>query len=485
MKLQILSTIVAMSMAGASATAVDCGTVQTIYQNSQCCSDTGAETCAHKLEVASSDTYLVLDDTTGILKTTQALDDKLETIETPRLANSAVTDVKLADNAVTTAKLANNAVTADKLAGYLDDGNSIRITTATEEKPAKNTIFENHVQLNTGLYVAQGVTMAGGKITGTAGGNGLTVEDGVTRSTSRFDVLHAGTDMNDFMVRVQDRKGLTSQTTHPEVFINARTQFSGYTDFRGNVDVYKLMIYPNGGDWYEFASGESTVTRGMQMWQHNGAHRIDFPGIEYLRVETGIILAENVQAPSDRRIKKDIVDIPDALALETFRGLEAKYYYYENNDKSDVRQIGFIAQEVREAIPEAAALGRGTLPDEQRVVEVLWQEVVDSAEYSMELSLETLAPGKYKFKFPGDGSMAELETLDGKTFLTGDGKVWTSKTKHSEVELFGSIVDDFHYINKDKIFTVAYAALQEVDRTQQALLLTIASLEARLAALEA
>ena len=57
--------------------------------------------------------------------------------------------------------------------------------------------------------------------------------------------------------------------------------------------------------------------------------------------------------------------------------------------------------------------------------------------------------------------------------------------------LYGKEVDDFLTIDKNKIFAVAYAALQEVDRIQQTLQEKVATLEdtveklsERLAALE-
>jgi len=383
----------------------------------------------------------------------------------------------------------------------------------------RNTMFNDHVnmqsvQINRQLYVERDLKVQKGVLLN----NQCYTKDFYDANpgsckTEMYGDLDAKGRTNYFDI-CGSKRGCTDNTARKVTFgsgsaanrlypfrVNEQAYFNDHTHFADSLTVTdsgrfkqdlevggELYLYQegvSGSQTYGIASGDSTINRGLQFKIHGGAHYADFQSFNYIRVQPAEVIAEGYKTSSDRRIKNDIVEIPDALALETFRGLEAKYYYYENNDKSDVRQIGFIAQEVREAIPEAVILGKGTLPDEQRVVEVLWQEVVNSTEYSMELSLETLAPGKYKFKFPGDGSMAELETLDGKTFLTGDGKVWTSKTKHSEVELFGSIVDDFHYIDKDKIFTVAYAAMQEMDRTQQALLLTIASLEARLAALEA
>ena len=50
--------------------------------------------------------------------------------------------------------------------------------------------------------------------------------------------------------------------------------------------------------------------------------------------------------------------------------------------------------------------------------------------------------------------------------------------------VWGQKVQDFYHLNKDYIFTVATAALQEVDRQQQADKVRISELEARISALE-
>ena len=160
----------------------------------------------------------------------------------------------------------------------------------------------------------------------------------------------------------------------------------------------------------EFPSGHS----GIEFFKHSSmGRRLKIIGFDSVHIETAPLYANGILVISDRRIKKNIVTIPDNLALETFRGLDAKYYnYIEGQGRSTEKTLGFIAQEVAEAIPEAVIVGNGTLPD-------------------------------------------------------------------------GTKVDDFHYLNKDKVFTVAYAALQEVDKNQQKHAATIATLENTIAALEA
>ena len=55
----------------------------------------------------------------------------------------------------------------------------------------------------------------------------------------------------------------------------------------------------------------------------------------------------------------------------------------------------------------------------------------------------------------------------------------------NQLFVYGQQVDDFVFLKKDSIYTVATAALQEVDRQLQTEKEKVASLEERLAALEA
>ncbi len=67
-------------------------------------------------------------------------------------------------------------------------------------------------------------------------------------------------------------------------------------------------------------------------------------------VYRGIYATENIVAYSDRRAKENIVTIDSALdKLLQMRGV----YYNRIADENKVRQIGVIAQEVNEVIPEA------------------------------------------------------------------------------------------------------------------------------------
>jgi len=70
---------------------------------------------------------------------------------------------------------------------------------------------------------------------------------------------------------------------------------------------------------------------------------------------------------SDTRIKKDIVDIDDNVGLEKMLLVQPKTYKYIDEEKGTHTVIGFIAQQIREIIPEAVDLGEGKLPNGDEV----------------------------------------------------------------------------------------------------------------------
>ena len=63
-------------------------------------------------------------------------------------------------------------------------------------------------------------------------------------------------------------------------------------------------------------------------------------------------------------------------------------------------------------------------------------------------------------------------------------KVETDTSLPSEVVVYGQEVNNVHVLMKDKIFTTAISALQEVDRQLQAEKAKVSALEARISALE-
>ena len=79
----------------------------------------------------------------------------------------------------------------------------------------------------------------------------------------------------------------------------------------------------------------------------------------------------------------------------------------------------------------------------------------------------------------------ELEETDG--YVLGESNTYiktTTTNVGNNIFVKGEVVDDFKILNKDYLWTIATSALQEVDRQLQAEKNKVASLEARISALE-
>ena len=179
------------------------------------------------------------------------------------------------------------------------------------------------------------------------------------------------------------------------------------------------------------------------------------------------IAGDNFLAFSDRRIKNNIVDVPDNLALQQVRDIPCRYYeYIDKMNKGNVNVVGFIAQEVKEVLPSAIQLVKRYIPDEYRILEgVSWEEIADTSgniTYKMSSDLTDVSGIKYKFMVGNDLSENEIE----EKIVGNADNTFTFDASYQNVFCFGKEVDDFHIIDKNQIFALHHSAIQEIDRLQ-------------------
>lgn len=92
----------------------------------------------------------------------------------------------------------------------------------------------------------------------------------------------------------------------------------------------------------------SAATDGTNEW---GSITLDSPTEQIiLNGQTSTITATTITASSDRRLKKNITNLENSL--ENTLKLRGASYYWKNENGSNKRQIGVIAQEVEEIYPE-------------------------------------------------------------------------------------------------------------------------------------
>jgi len=207
-----------------------------------------------------------------------------------------------------------------------------------------------------------------------------------------------------------------------------------------------------------------------------------------MKVDYGI-WTSTITTSSDRRIKTNIREVEDGLALQQLRALPCVYYeYIDKINKGDQSTIGFIAQDVMEVMPMAVSIQTGVIPNEMRVLEdVSWETITeketddegnetDKITYKLTINdLEDIS-GNTQFRFfvnnGGKEEQKDIESLDGKSFIFEE--------KWENVFLYGKEIDDFHVIDKQKIFAMAFSATQQLDRIQQQHVIEIANIKAEL-----
>jgi hypothetical protein len=236
----------------------------------------------------------------------------------------------------------------------------------------------------------------------------------------------------------------------------------------------------------------------------------------------GPIQCEFIIIGSDKRMKKNITEITDGSpSLQLFRKIKCSTFeYVDKFSHSPYKVHGFIAQDVKDIVPEAVHLVPDYLPnfycnclvekysiqenDKTETFRVYIpvndvKKLIFTGNHDRATGIEykTLTGGpasdasgnqnfKVKFKDNSDNDVEVITTriIDDFSFLIEvplNDKGENTVIKEETYFLYGQTVDDFHKIDNDHIHNIATAALQEVDRQQQADKIRIAELEATVA----
>lgn len=181
---------------------------------------------------------------------------------------------------------------------------------------------------------------------------------------------------------------------------------------------------------------------------------------------------------SDRRIKKNIVDVNDNVALEMVKNIPCRYYtHIDERLKGSGKTIGFIAQEVAEVMPIAVKLKKEFIPSEMRVLEnISWD-----TNNNLATDISDCSGVKYKFFVSNDISNNPAKEVE---IIGNADNTFTFDKRYNNIFCYGKEVDDFHALDKNKLFALNFSATQELIRKVETLETLVASLTSRLEALE-
>lgn len=163
---------------------------------------------------------------------------------------------------------------------------------------------------------------------------------------------------------------------------------------------------------------------------------------------------------SDERIKKNIVNVPDDVALHQLRRIPCRYYnHIDELERGSEKQIGFVAQEVKRIMPMAVKTERGILPNVYKNIECSWNGNVMS---STDVTDHPITKYRFYVSNRADG------TDEKRVELVRDSKgTFAFDIPYAFVFCYGYEISDFHTVDYNRLHTLNFAATQEVDRIQQ------------------
>jgi hypothetical protein len=181
-----------------------------------------------------------------------------------------------------------------------------------------------------------------------------------------------------------------------------------------------------------------------------------------LRTADNIICGKNSYALSDRRIKKDIIDIDDNDALSKIMKIEPKTYnYIDTIERTSSNVYGFIAQQIREVIPEAVEIISKFVPNIYKLVSINRNIFILNEEDRNKLN---------------EGDIIKIYTLNKieEVIIIKINQIVNNSNTYeiivnkifddNQVFIYGSFVKDFHILDKSYLYTLNICATQQLYR---------------------
>ena len=170
--------------------------------------------------------------------------------------------------------------------------------------------------------------------------------------------------------------------------------------------------------------------------------------------ESSVWCKSRYTVSSDERIKTNIQDINDDEALQKILLIQPKKYkYIDKVERGDNFVFGFIAQQIKEVIPEAVKIEKALIPNIFKVCPCLNDTISIPIEDINKLNVDD-----------------EIEIIcknDEKKILNiiekhEDTIKINESIEGEECFITGSKVDDFHTLDKNYIYTLNVCATQEL-----------------------
>jgi hypothetical protein len=226
---------------------------------------------------------------------------------------------------------------------------------------------------------------------------------------------------------------------------------------------YSGGFYENGVQsiygYYRGAGGSQGSAGGSDGWAYN----------ENISIRVvGAYVGRNYWAFSDKRIKNNIVDISDNESLDILRLLRPKKYeYIDKLENTNLPVYGFIAQEVAEVLNYSSSTIKKYIPNVYQIAEISNNNIIFNNDILLEKDISGNIFKNLKiFDYNNQEYILNITKYENNIITISENNDIISDYSNN-IFVYGQEVNDFHTLNKDSIWTIATAALQEVDRQLQ------------------
>ena len=293
------------------------------------------------------------------------------------------------------------------------------------------------------------VTTGGLTVSGTGAGNLVSVSGnvlvgtGLTVTTGGITVSGAGAS-NSVNVAANITAGTGLTVTTGGITVSG-TGAGNLVSVAGNITSGTGMTITTGG---LTVSGTNNVTVS------SSTNQITLYG------GNGQVSAASFNATSDQRIKTNIFEINTLFALNTLRKIEPVSFEYIDKTTSSTPNWGFIAQQVQDVLDFTVQKQTNYIPNIFENVFINNNVITLIDKFTSDISLCN-TPIKIQLRDISDNLLYRTidKILDSKSFTITEA----IDASNNQLFLYGQEVDNYLSINKDSIFTIATAAVQQLD----------------------
>jgi len=244
---------------------------------------------------------------------------------------------------------------------------------------------------------------------------------------------------------------------------NNSTLVQNYTTYNENIDANRWM---KSKDYYLYNNG--VLNRNIYYTEGNVGIGTSAPSASLdiytvdsttysIKTNNSIWVQTGVVSSSDARIKKNIRDIDDFAALEQILKIQPKTYNYIDIKRSDETVYGFLAQQIKDVIPNAVNMQSECIPNIYKNGIIQNKNVICIDD---DISGKIFTGCKIDvFDNKGNKIRCEVIELVNNNIIKVDYEF-----ECDNVFVYGTVVNDFHALDKSYIYTLNVCATQDLYR---------------------